>query len=81
MAKPMPPCYIDGQDCPRRQVGCRSNCVDWQAYQVAHELDMAQRKAKRHAEWEVNSVLATQGLRIQAKYRVDSNERYRGKKR
>jgi len=44
-----PPCYNrkTRTDCPRRAVGCRATCPEWQEYEVAHAAENAARaKAK-----------------------------------
>jgi predicted ATP-dependent serine protease len=38
------PCYGSGQDCPRRAVGCRTDCQDWKDAQESHQ---AQKAAKQ----------------------------------
>lgn len=31
--RPVPPCYKDGSDCPKRALGCRVGCNPWQDYE------------------------------------------------
>lgn len=34
-----PPCKKDGADCPKRKVGCRKDCTDWDEYQIALQAE------------------------------------------
>ena len=33
MKRPEPPCKINGLDCTKRKVGCRTDCEGWQKYE------------------------------------------------
>lgn len=41
MKRPDSPCKINGVDCAKRKLGCRTDCEDWQEY----EADMAEYRA------------------------------------
>ena len=43
------PCYKNGVDCPKRKIGCRSQCEAWHEYEDAVEQDRAL-KIKRYNE-------------------------------
>lgn len=35
------PCYNSGKDCPKRHVGCRENCDEWDKYTAMREAEKA----------------------------------------
>lgn len=45
-----PPCYNDGKDCPKRHVGCRDLCKEWNDWLVIHEAEKEQTKKDRYNE-------------------------------
>ena len=46
-----PPCKVDGIDCPKRYVGCKAECDDWQKWLAAHNAEMEiQRTAKKRMD-------------------------------
>ena len=43
-----PPCYNreTHTDCPKRRVGCRSTCEEWEKYETAKKEEYAQRQSE-----------------------------------
>lgn len=58
-----PPCYNGGKDCPRRVVGCRAVCEEWQAWLVIHAREAAAVREKRRVETDADGFMAGQWLR------------------
>ena len=56
MTKPNAPCKINGVDCPKRVLGCRTDCPEWQRYEAEQaeyrkEKDASIRQAKDVIEY------------------------------
>lgn len=41
------PCWHNGNDCPRRQVGCRTACQEWHEFQEQVEKERALKEDSR----------------------------------
>lgn len=77
--KTNPPCYRDGQDCPKRYVGCRAWCDPWQEYLAAHEKEMEEkRKAIAHRD-DVNAFMAGQTKRARIARQIRYNDKREGR--
>lgn len=59
-----PPCYKDNADCTQRHVGCRTDCVEWQKWQVIHEQEKEHKYSIYHRQHDVDQFEALQGNRI-----------------
>lgn len=70
-----PPCKTpDGNDCPRRYIGCRAECEAWHEWLVIHEAEKEQMRRNKHSDLDVDGFLALQNKRVS-----DSNHRERMK--
>ena len=49
---PKPPCFDESTntDCPKRHVGCRSECEEWRKYEEARMPYYKEKMAKRDIE-------------------------------
>lgn len=47
-----PPCGNGTEDCPRRYVGCKSECEEWHEWLAIHEHELEQIRAQRHENQE-----------------------------
>lgn len=72
------PCFNDGNDCPRRHVGCRAECTEWQDWLAKHEQEREKRKKKLYAENDVNGFLSTRRTRIRVREQEQSIKRCKG---
>ena len=52
------PCYNNGNDCPRRYVGCRAKCDEWNTWLAEHEAERERQRQRRTDEIVVDSFLA-----------------------
>jgi hypothetical protein len=76
MPRTKPPCYNDGNDCPRRKVGCRQACAEWAAWESAHKADREQYKKHRAQNLEVDTFLSEQNKRVSEKRHYEYNRKY-----
>lgn len=58
MKKLKVPCWNDGKDCDKRQVGCRRNCKEWQEYEKQQEEYRKQQYIARKTEHSADRFLA-----------------------
>lgn len=71
-----PPCKVDGVECSRRYIGCRSECEEYHDWMVKHETEMEQqRKGKKN---EADDFLIEQSERVK---RARHRDYMRGYKR
>ena len=59
-----PPCKVDGIDCPRRYVGCKSNCSEWHNWLIIHTEEKTTIAKKKYEESVVDGFVADQGRRV-----------------
>lgn len=69
-----PPCYNNGNDCPRRYVGCKAECDKWHEWLATHEAEKEQMRRNKHSDRDVDGFLALQNKRVS-----EANHRYRMK--
>lgn len=60
----MPPCMVDGIDCPRRYVGCKAECEAWHKYLAVHAEEKAKIKTARDKYMMTEEVLIKQTERV-----------------
>ena len=65
MAMTRPPCWVRGEDCKKRRVGCRAGCEEWKEWMEIHRREAEAARERRHAELDAEGFLATQGIRTQ----------------
>ena len=63
--KTKPPCFDEKtrMDCPRRKVGCRNNCAEWDKWIILHAEEKNEMRKKKLDEIAVNDFLLLQGER------------------
>lgn len=44
------PCYNNGLDCPRRRLGCRSECEEWKKYEKIHADEKELERQRKFSE-------------------------------
>lgn len=59
-----PPCYNNGNDCPRREVGCREKCDEWKEWEIIHEQERQKRYNIYCKDRDLDTFEIQQGLRI-----------------
>lgn len=74
-----PPCFDEATrtDCPRRYVGCRADCPEWQAWEKVHAEETEEIRIKREAYDMVENFLSNQNRRVQMATRRERMRRYR----
>lgn len=74
-----PPCFDEATrtDCPRRCVGCRADCQEWQAWEKVHAEETEEIRNKREAYDRVENFLSNQNRRVQMATRRERMRRYR----
>lgn len=60
----MPPCKVNGEDCPRRTVGCQGRCAAYLAYRAERDELLEQRYRDKTAD----NVLSDGRMRARANY-------------
>jgi hypothetical protein len=45
-----PPCKVDGVNCPKRYVGCHTDCETWHEWLAVHAEEKEMREAYRNRE-------------------------------
>ena len=58
MAKLKVPCWNDGKDCDKREVGCRKNCEAWQEYEKLQAKYREQIYGTRKTGYEIDRISA-----------------------
>ena len=48
----LPPCKPDGINCPRRYIGCKSECEKWHEWLVIHAKETEALKTDLNKDWE-----------------------------
>lgn len=73
------PCYDETTrtDCPKRHVGCRAECPEWQAWERVHAEETEEIRNKREAYDSVENFLSNQNRRVQMATRRERMRRYR----
>lgn len=73
------PCYDETTrtDCPKRHVGCRAECPEWQAWERVHAEETEEIRIKREAYDRVENFLSSQNRRVQMATRRERMRRYR----
>lgn len=74
-----PPCFDEATrtDCPKRHVGCRADCPEWQAWEKVHAEETEAIRNKREAYDRVENFLSSQNRRVQMATRRERMRRYR----
>lgn len=74
-----PPCFDEATrtDCPKRHVGCRAECPEWQAWEKVHAEETEEIRNKREAYDSVENFLSNQNKRVQMATRRERMRRYR----
>lgn len=74
-----PPCFDEATrtDCPKRHVGCRADCPEWQAWEKVHAEETEEIRIKREAYDRVENFLSNQNRRVQMATRRERMRRYR----
>ena len=74
-----PPCFDEATrtDCPKRHVGCRADCPEWQAWEKVHAEETDEIRNKREAYDRVENFLSNQNRRVQMATRRERMRRYR----
>lgn len=74
-----PPCFDEATrtDCPRRYVGCRADCPEWQEWERVHAEETEEIRIKREAYDRVENFLSNQNRRVQMATRRERMRRYR----
>ena len=74
-----PPCFDEATrtDCPKRHVGCRADCPEWQAWERVHAEETEAIRNKRDEYDRVESFLSNQNKRVQMATRRERMRRYR----
>ena len=58
MTKLKVPCWNDGNDCDKRQVGCRKDCAAWQEYEKLQAEYREQVYGARKTDYEIDRISA-----------------------
>lgn len=75
-----PPCKHDGIDCPKRRLGCREGCKDWNDWQQVHAKESAQILSQKRHIRDADVFLEQQQKRIrQARQRRYMQEKKEGR--
>lgn len=75
MAQNNSPCWNNGDDCPRRYIGCRAECEAWHEWLAEHEAKKEKIRQNRNKEDDVNGFLALQNKRAyQARQRESKKQ-------
>lgn len=74
-----PPCFDEATrtDCPKRHVGCRTDCPEWQAWEKVHAEETEAIRNKRDEYDRVENFLSNQNRRVQMATRRERMRRYR----
>ena len=72
-----PPCKVNGVDCPRRCVGCQSQCEKYREWLAIHEAEKEAQKKDKHNP--ADDFLIRQNLKIQRAWNNASKRGYRRK--
>ena len=72
-----PPCKAGGIDCIRREVGCRSECEAWKAWEKVHAQEIEEINRKKANERALLDVTAGRGERKRKAAQRDYEERER----
>lgn len=71
------PCWNNGDDCPRRHLGCREKCEEWAKWLAEHEAKKEKIRQNRSREDDVNGFLALQNKRASQARQRESKKRSR----
>lgn len=72
-----PPCQVDGVDCPRRHVGCRDDCKEWNDWTAIHAEEKAEILRGKTVGSDADSFLVGQNKRVNN----DRRRKYQRRKR
>lgn len=74
-----PPCRKNDTDCPRRRVGCKSDCPEWQKWQEVH-LEEARQIRRKKADAAMTDTVLISAKDRRRKYEQEKyQERHRRK--
>ena len=54
-----PPCKVDGVDCEKRRVGCKSDCLEWNRWVSIHEAERNAANKQKQDEIRTTDFLVT----------------------
>ena len=74
------PCYKDNRDCPRRCVGCKTTCAEWQEWLEIHAQEKADIEQKRNNDVAVDMFFADQKKRVQRDNYRRGSKNYRSRR-
>lgn len=68
------PCWNDGEDCPKRHVGCRAECDAWQEYSEIHEKESEEIRKRKSAGSNADAFFVEASMRWKRYYKCESHK-------
>ena len=77
----MNPCYNDGKDCPKRYVGCKTDCEKWHEWLAIHEAKKEAIRRNKYAGNEADEFARDRTNRLKVFYSARYQQEKRSGKR